>query len=286
MMTKTYTNRSALRFVVSGVIGSLILAGCSATKHTAHVNGSAAQAEQALAHGQTDKAVLLAEGAVSKEPRDVTARATLGRVYLKAGRFESASTALNDAMSLGDNSARTALSLALARIGAGHGHEAVALLDDWKDTIPSADRGLALALAGETSRGVAVLSDALRAGDNTPKMRQNLAYAYALDGRWNEAKTMMGQDVGADQIDQRISDWALAAKPENYRGRVATLLKAPTQADHGMPQALALSNTPSAEQLAAEASATRVPARVAQAELPASAGNPAVAVALAVAVAV
>ena len=277
-MTITRTNRSALRFAITGVLGSVILAGCSGGKHTAHLEGSASQAEQALAHGQTEKAVSMAEAAVSNAPRDAAARATLGRAYLKAGRFESASTALNDAMSLGDNSPRTALSLALSRIAGGHGHEAVALLDDWKDSIPAADRGLALALAGETSRGTAVLSDALRAGDNTPKVRQNLAYAYALDGRWNEAKTMMAQDVGADQVDQRISDWALAATPENYRGRVAALLKTPTRSDSGMPQALALNNSPSAEQLAAEASATPTH-QVAQAELPPMAGSPAVAVA-------
>ncbi len=82
---------------------------------------------------------------------------------------------------------------------AGRNRDAVAILDDWRDAIPVADLGLALALAGEPTRGSAILADALRNGENTPKLRQNLAYAYALDGRWREARIMMMQDVPADQ---------------------------------------------------------------------------------------
>jgi hypothetical protein len=160
-------------------------------------------------------------------------------------------------MRLGDNSPRTALSLALAKVGAGHGREAVAILDDWRDSIPASDLGLALALAGETTRGVAILTDALRAGQSTPKLRQNLAYAYALDGRWREARTMMEQDIPADQVDRRISEWAMQGRPEDAQKRVANLLGAPVRSDPGLPQALALGNSDTVEQLAAEATAAQ-----------------------------
>ena len=236
-----------------------------------------AEAQKALSKGQTDKAIGLAEGLVAANPREASYRALLGQAYLRAGRFESAAQSLNDAMKLGDNSAKTALSLALANAGAGKNREAVAILDDWRDAIPAADLGLAYALAGESNRGVAILSDALRGGDNTPKLRQNLAYAYALDGRWKEARVMAAQDVPADQLDARISDWAHKAKPEDGRLRVAGLIGAPVRSDSGMPAQLALGANSDQEQLAAETAAQRspAPALAANGELPAAAENPA-----------
>ncbi len=214
-----------------------------------------AKVQEALAKGKTAKAIELAEEVVAASPREPAYRALLGTAYLKGGRFESAAQALNDAMKLGDNSARTALALALAEIGAGAPRDAVAILDDWRDAIPPADRGLALALAGETGRGVAILADALRGGENTPKVRQNLAYAYALDGRWREARLMAAQDVPANQISDRIGEWASRSRPEDHRQRVAALLSVPVRADQGQPTALALVDSPANEQVAAESGA-------------------------------
>ncbi len=174
----------SLRFAVTGVLAAVSLAGCASTGKIGKVDGSAAQAQAALAQGKTGRAVNLAEASVEADPRAADKRALLGHAYLKSGRFDSAATAFDDAMSLGDNSTRTALALALAKIGAGRNAEAVALLDDWRDSIPASDLGLALALAGESSRGVAILSDAIRSGDGEAKTRQNLAYAYALAWRW------------------------------------------------------------------------------------------------------
>jgi Flp pilus assembly protein TadD len=281
-MTATRFNPKLLRFTVTSVVAATLLAGCTASGGGPRAEVSASKAQTALAKGQVSKAIGFAEAAVQKAPRDAGNRALLGHAYLKAGRFNSAVTAFNDAMGLGDNSARTALSLALAQVGGGHNAEALALLDDWRDAIPASDLGLALALAGETGRGVAVLSDALRGGDSSVKLRQNLAYAYALDGRWREARLMAAQDVPADKIDARISEWAASAQPEAGRQRVATLLNVPMRTDPGQPAALALSNTPSAEQLAAEAGALRPePQAVAAAELPPVDGAPEPVVAMA-----
>jgi hypothetical protein len=97
-----------------------------------------------------------------------------------------------------------------------------------------------------------VLADALRDGENTPKLRQNLAYAYALDGRWREARIMMSQDLPADQIDARISAWAAKTRAEDHQVRVAELLGAPLRSDAGQPSRLALNSSPTTEQLAAQ----------------------------------
>ena len=118
----------------------------------------ASQPGQALASNRLEKA----EKAVARSPRNTAARAELGQAYLKAGRFASAQAAFEEAVSLGDTSPRTALGLSLAEIANRHERDAVAVLDQHKEALPAADLGLALALAGETGRGVAVLVDAVR----------------------------------------------------------------------------------------------------------------------------
>lgn len=256
-MTSTRIRSKVLPLGLAGAVVALAIAGAGLSE-TATAKPSpdktAQAAQTALAKGQVDKAIQLAEGLVAAAPREPAYRALLGHAYLKAGRFESAVTTFNDAMKLGDNTSRTALGLALSNVAAGKPRDAVAILDDWRDAIPASDLGLALALAGETSRGVAILSDALRAGDASAKVRQNLAYAYALDGRWRDARVMAAMDVPADQIDARLSSWAEKSKPEEARLRVAGLINAPVRADSGQPTALALADNPPAEQLAAEKS--------------------------------
>lgn len=236
-MIRHRKNAKAIRNVVCSALAAALVAGCAQPAgHVASTESArAAKSQEAL-----DSAVAKAEQVVAKSPADAVARAELAHLYLRAGRFESAATTFEDAIQLGDTGARTALSLALAKVGAGHQGEAVALLEQHRAAIPVGDFGLALALAGQTSRGVSILSDALRNGENTAKLRQNLAYAYALDGRWREARLMAAQDVPADQLDARISNWAMAGKPEDYRMRVAGLLNAPMREDMGQPEYLAL----------------------------------------------
>lgn len=271
-MTANRIRRTALPLGIVGAVAAIAIASGSfsgAVVAKPSPDKSLAAAQVALGKGQIDKAITLAEAAVAGNPREPSYRALLGQAYLRAGRFDSAVTTLDDAMKLGDNSGKTALALSLANIAAGNSRAAVAILDDWRDAIPASDLGLALALAGESTRGVAVLADALRGGENTVKLRQNLAYAYALDGRWREARTMVAQDVPANLIDARISDWAMKAKPEDHKLRIAALLNAPLRADPGQPTALALVNSASAEQLAAERSAAPAVAAAAPATAPA-----------------
>jgi len=235
-MTRTANRTRLIGLAVSTALATTALTGCTTGGGT-RADVSASRAESALAAGMTDKAIKNAEAAVLADPRNAAYRSTLGNAYLNAGRFKSAATTLDDAMSLGDASPRTALSLALAYVGAGNQRQAVAVLNDWRDEIDPADLGL----------------------------------AYALAGKWREARLMAAQDVPAGEIDQRISDWAQSIGGAGSAYRVSTLLGVPvTGDDPGQPAELALNNTPSAQQLAAEAAAL-VPARTAAAdtELPA-----------------
>lgn len=236
-------------------LASVALSGCTVQGAT-RADIAASRSEAALAKGNTAKAISEAEQAVLAQPRHAAYRAVLGTAYLNDGRFKSAATSFDDAMALGDNSARTALSLALANIGAGDMKQAAAVLDDWRDEIAPGDLGLAYALAGQPDRGIHILSSALRAGENTPKIRQNLAYSYALAGRWRDARLMARQDISADQIHDRIELWSQTAHPMAYQQRMAGLLEVPAdRRDPGQPALLALQNYPAAEQLASEAAA-------------------------------
>jgi Flp pilus assembly protein TadD len=253
-MYRTANSNRVIGLAVTTAMSAALLAGC-ATSVAPAATASASRAEAALAHGKSEQAVRHAEAAVLAEPRNAAYRAMLGSAYLDAGRFGSAATSFDDAMQLGDNSPRTALSLALALTGEGKLAEAAALLNGRQD-IATADLGLALALAGQPERGIHLMGNAIRGGENTPKMRQNLAYAYALAGHWREARLMAEQDVPADKVSDRIQQWAMTVQPEASQQRVATLLAVPANvADRGQPVQLALANSPSIDQLASEATA-------------------------------
>ncbi|GAA5061421.1 hypothetical protein GCM10023208_30750 [Erythrobacter westpacificensis] len=239
---------------VSTAMAAVLLTGCTANS-TPRAEVAASDAQHAMQHGRTSEAIQHAELAVTAEPHNAQYRLTLGNAYLQEGRFASASTSFQDAMALGDNSPRAALSLALALTGEGRFTEASALLRDWEGEIAAPDLGLAFALAGEPERGIHILSNAIRQGQNTVKVRQNLAYAYAVAGRWRDARLMVEQDVPADQVGARMQEWAQMTHSEAYQHRVAGLLGVPAGVrDMGQPVHLALNLNDSMEQLAAQSS--------------------------------
>lgn len=243
-----------IAMVVGTALASTALAGCTA-RSAPPASVSAGSAQKALAKGNHDQALGHAEAAVLAAPHDAVHRAMLGVAYMEAGRFQSATSAFQDARTLGDTSPRTALSLALAHAASGEQPQAVALLREYQRDLDPVDLGLALALAGEADRGVTILTNAVRGGTNTAKARQNLAYAYALQGNWNAARVMASVDVAGDQLVKRMTEWASMARPEQYQNRVASLLQVPVVGDAGQPHYLALGNNPGAQQLAAEAAA-------------------------------
>ncbi|NJM50370.1 MAG: hypothetical protein HC843_05305 [Sphingomonadales bacterium] len=90
------------------------------------------------------------------------------------------------------------------------------------------------------------MSDAIRQDNATARTRQNLALAYALNGRWREARIMAVQDMPQDRVNDRITEWAQYARPGAYETRIAGLLKVTPQSDAGQPVRLALANAPAA----------------------------------------
>ena len=254
MASGSKINRAlALKLAASTILVGSVLVSCSAHGGGGRPQSLSSASQKALASGKTDKALEKAEAAVALDPRNAELRKTLAQAYLANGRFASARQSLDDALALGDASARTVISLALMHVAEGRTNAAQALLEQHRDTIPASDYGLALALAGDTRTGVEVLGLLIRSGDNAPKVRQNLAFAYALDGRWREAQIMAGQDLDPQVAQQRIAEWARIAHPDAHAQRVASVLGVtPAAMDPGQPVMLALSATPSMAEVATQ----------------------------------
>ena len=109
--------------------------------------------------------------------------------------------------------AKARFDLALAEIAQGRGADARADLHALGGTIPAGDVGLALALAGDRQGAITILVDLVRSGKSDARSRQNLALAFALDGRWREARAMAMQDSTPDKIEGQLAHWAELAKP-------------------------------------------------------------------------
>ena len=106
-------------------------------------------------------------------------------------------------------------------------------------------------------------------------MRENLAYAYALDGRWRDARMMAATDTPAYKLDARLSQWAETAQPDFARWRVANLIGVPLRVDTGAPVSLALASAGATggAPVAAPAVAAASPAQPASGSAPAVASS-------------
>lgn len=232
---------------------------------------AADEARAAIAGSRFDAAIAQAELAVTLSPHSAENRSLLGQAYLKAGRFASAEQSFRDAITLDPAPSRTMLNLALAEIALGRKDAARTTLAQARGAVADADYGLALALAGDTRGAVAVLEGAARSEGAGPKTRQNLALAYALDGRWKEAQTVAAQDVPADELPARIAKWAQFAMPRQASDQIASLLGVVPAVDAGMPTRLALAPEPAVTAALAAAAPTIESGPVASEPAPAAA---------------
>jgi len=206
--------------------------------------GYARKASDLLGKRKWDKAVRYAEGAVANSPADAGYRMILGNAYLRAGRFESARATYGDVLSLQPANGKAALNLALAQTALGQWDAARQMLDVHASVIAPADRGLAIALAGDPATAIELLTTATRSPEADAKTRQNLALAYALGGKWQEARTLIGADMTPTEADARMIEWATFAHPASSSAQVASLLGITPVEDPGQPVAIALNAAP------------------------------------------
>lgn len=235
-----------------GLVGALAACSSSMSKtESASVKvdpskiGIATRAQAALAANDLATALSLGEQAVEYRPKDASFRALLGNIYLASGRYASAETAYHDALVLAAPDPQIVLKYALVQIAQGKTDQAVAMLQEAQSLLDPADLGLALALSGRSSDAVRVLEPAARGRAADARTRQNLALAYALGGDWQQARTIAGQDLPADQVDARMAEWLAMARPGQARAQVAAFIGIdPIASDPGQPVRLALAKMP------------------------------------------
>ena len=122
------------------------------------------------------------------------------------------------------------------------------MLDEHAAVIPSADLGLALALAGAPGEGVRLLTAAAREPGTSVKTRQNLALALALSGQWEMARMAASADMAPADVEVRMREWADFAANASPADRVSSLLGIRQAVDTGQPVTLALNAAPSVVQ--------------------------------------
>jgi len=205
--------------------------------------GLATRAQAAVLAGDNASAISFAERAVEGSPNDAGFRALLGNIYFTSGRFASAESAYHDSLSLISSQPAIVLKLALVQIAQGKNDKALALLEAARGALDASDHGLALALAGQPNEAIAMLEPAARQPGADSRVRQNLALAYAFAGDWTAARTVASQDVPADQLDARIQQWMVLAKPAKASDQVAALIGVTPAVDPGQPVRLALKGT-------------------------------------------
>lgn len=252
------------------------IASASARSETLATKGAADNARKAaaaIARHNGMAAVGFAEGAVGLMPQSADYRMLLGQSYLQAGRFASAGQSFADVLKLTPENGKAALNLALTQIAGGDWQAARGTLDTYAGIIPASDRGLAMALAGNTQGAIGLLTEVARSADGNAKVRQNLALSLALSGQWQAARVVAAADMAPAEVDARLEQWAAFAQPAAASDQVASLLGVHAAADGGQPTALALNLTSGKPEQAMAAVEPVVPESVAVAAPVAVADN-------------
>jgi Flp pilus assembly protein TadD/cell division protein FtsN len=240
--------KTAVSTIILGA--GLTACGPAGQTHIASASGNAPLAKGAAVAARNAQAAIKkadyaiaidqAEIAVSGEPNRADYRAILAQAYMRAGRFHSAETTYSDVLALDATNGRAGLNLALMQISQGHNQDALETLDKYREQLSAADFGLAVALAGDTENAVKILEAAARTEGADAKTRQNLGLAFAMSGRWLHARIMASRDVPLDQLDARMTEWALFVRPATSADQVASLMGVVPVIDPGQPTRLAL----------------------------------------------
>jgi len=120
---------------------------------------------------------------------------TMGKSLLALGRFDEALEAFQNARGFADVNPKVASGEAIALAALGRSHDAISVLSRSINPTDLSNRALIHAVTGNTGAAVAALEPLVRAGMLGPQGRQNLAMAYLLDGREEEAYRIARLDL-------------------------------------------------------------------------------------------
>jgi len=147
----------------------------------------------------------------------------LGKSRIALGKFDTALIALDQAAALSPmdtrvNSARGISLAALGRVG-----DAIAAFQNSVDAASLGNLALVFAMTGNAEAAVNILEPLAASGQATAQGRQNLAMAYLLAGRENEARQMARLDLDPISVDETFTFYrTLASLPVDKRMQALT----------------------------------------------------------------
>ena len=158
-----------------------------------------------IAQGEHQEAgqILLAQ--VKGDNPDPEAQYLLGRSMLALGRFEEARDAFSAAAGRTADSGATYSGLGIAQAATGNVGAAIDAFDTAGTGNARSNKGLVLAATGNASDAVDVLESLIEEGNAGARDRQNLAFAYLMDGRDHDAYRMARLDLDMVSVEETFT---------------------------------------------------------------------------------
>ncbi len=197
---------------------------CEGSPSVAHDDAYTAavrQADEARAAGNVDNAIPLYDRALQANPQGIEAKLGLGQALLSIGSGDEAAAQFRDVLARhGDDSkARRGLAAALIAMGQpmldmqGRHAEAQANYHRGLELAPDdpglrSNYGLSLAITGQPQAAIGLLAPVASGRQSTPRIRQNLAFAYAMAGDLSNSLALCRRDMDERYAQQQLAYYA------------------------------------------------------------------------------
>jgi Flp pilus assembly protein TadD len=265
------------RIIVAGLVLLLAACDTPDIAHGDDYQNSLRQADAARVAGNIDTAIPLYERALQADPQGSEAKIGLGQALLAIGAAEEAAAQFRDVLARHSDSgaARRGLASALIAMGQpalaeqqidealranandyralnllgvmldmqGRHAEAQANYRRGLDLMPDdpglrSNYGLSLAITGQAQAAIAVLAPVASSRNATPRMRQNLAFAYAMAGDLSNSLQLCRHDMDEIYAQRQLAYYAqLRSLPPEMRS--AEFRRNPMFVPQGSPRATA-----------------------------------------------
>ncbi len=216
----------------------LILSACGTSPGMTQAERDLRVSDVELASGATTAALQIAQGVVAAHPDDVAALVRLGNAQSALGENEAAESSFRRALEQDSGSSVAKFGLARLHLlsdpalalqelkdllrhapddpkvltDLGVADDMMSHHDDAQlayrhalsisPALMSAqvDLGLSMALSGKVDQALTLLGPLAQSSDASPKVRQDYAVAAALAGRTDDARSILHQDLPAEQV--------------------------------------------------------------------------------------
>ncbi len=178
-------------------------------RHLGSANGDPATlnalASSLIAQGAYSEATNALNLLVEREQATETTWYNLGKVKLASGMFQEALAAFNHANTIQPNHPKTLSGKAIALAALGRTSEAIAAFDTNSDNLTLTNKAIIFTATGQADAAIALLEPLIQSGKSTARERQNLAMAYLLDGREQNARQIALLDLDAATINETFT---------------------------------------------------------------------------------